>query len=99
VTSVTIEEFRAHVDKYLADAASSDVVLTHDGKPWLVLRAIAAEQDDDSAAFAHSAEFWQMIRERRHEQGIPWDEARKDLGFDQVERGPIGLEMPPAEEG
>jgi hypothetical protein len=85
--TVSIEEFRAHLDKYLADAASRDVILTHEGKPWLVLRAVASEADEDSTAFGRSPEFWEMIRERRREQGIPWEEARKELGLEQGETG------------
>jgi hypothetical protein len=80
--TVSVEEFRAHLDEYLADAASRDVILTHDGKPWLVLRAIASEEDEGSTAFTRSPEFWRMIQERRQEQGIPWEEARKELELD-----------------
>jgi PHD/YefM family antitoxin component YafN of YafNO toxin-antitoxin module len=84
--TVSVEEFRAHLDEYLADAARSDVILTNEGKPWLVLRAIASD-DEDSATFARSPEFREMIRERRQEQGIRWEEARKELGLDQGEAG------------
>jgi hypothetical protein len=83
--TVTIEEFRARLDECLADAASRDVILTHEGKPWLVLRAFGSHEEEDSTAFTGSAEFWQMIHERRQEQGIPWEEARKELGLDQTE--------------
>jgi hypothetical protein len=51
------------------------------------LKAITAENDDDSTSFTQSAEFWQMIRERRQEQGISWEEARKELGLDREETG------------
>lgn len=85
--TVTVEEFRARLDEYLADAASREVILTHEGKPWLVLRAFRAGDDEDSAAFSGSPEFWQMIHERRQEKGIPWQEARKELGLDEEEDG------------
>jgi antitoxin (DNA-binding transcriptional repressor) of toxin-antitoxin stability system len=81
--TVSVEEFRAHLDDYLADAASRDLILTQEGKPWIVLRAIASEEDEDSTALARSPEFWQMIRARRQEQGIPWEQARKELELDQ----------------
>ena len=29
-----------------------------------------------------SPEFWQMIRERRREEAIPWDEAKRRLDLD-----------------
>jgi antitoxin (DNA-binding transcriptional repressor) of toxin-antitoxin stability system len=83
MNTVSIEEFRAHLDEYLADAAKKDLILTNMGKPWLVLRAISPEQDADSTGLTRSPEFWQMIRERRQQQGIPWEEARKELGLDE----------------
>jgi prevent-host-death family protein len=64
--AVTVDEFRAHVDEYLAEAATDDVVLTQDGKPCLVLNSEA---------------FWKMIQERRQETGIPWEEAKKQLNL------------------
>jgi hypothetical protein len=36
----------------------------------------------DSARFANSAEFWQMIHDRRQEKGIPWEEAEKVLDLE-----------------
>jgi prevent-host-death family protein len=71
--TVSVEEFRAHIDEYLSDAANGEVIVTNGGKPWLVLRSITAEEA--------SPEFWQLIRQRRQESGIPWDEAKKDLGI------------------
>jgi prevent-host-death family protein len=82
MTTISVEEFRAHPDQYLADTAKGDVVLTQEGKPWVVLRAVDADQDRLSAAYANSPEFWRMIQERRREQGIPWQEARKQLDLD-----------------
>ena len=80
--TVTVDEFRDHPDQYLAEAAQGDVVLTQDGEPWVVLRSVASDQDRLSLAYAESPEFWQMIRERRHEPAVPWDEAKKQLGLD-----------------
>jgi antitoxin (DNA-binding transcriptional repressor) of toxin-antitoxin stability system len=82
--TVTIEEFRARLDECLADAASRDVILTNEGKPWLVLHAIGSPKEQDSTAFTASSEFWRMIHERRREQGIPWEEARKELDQDET---------------
>lgn len=69
--TVSVEEFRSHVDQFLEETARGDVVLTRDGKPWVVIRAVADELDSDSAAVVNSTEFWQMIQRRRQEQGIP----------------------------
>jgi len=82
MTTVSIDEFRAHPDHYLAEAAKGDVILTQDGQPWVVLRAVDDDQDRISAAYADSPQFWQIIRQRRQEQGIPWEEARKQLDLD-----------------
>ena len=79
MTTVSIEEFRAQVDSYLAAAARDTVVVTQDGKPWIVLHAA---DDNGDAAFEQSPAFWRLIHERRNEQGIPWEEARKQLDLD-----------------
>ncbi len=79
MTTVSVEEFRAHPDKYLAETTKGDVVLTQDGKAWVVLRAVDDDQDRLSAAYASSPEFWQMIQQRRQEPGIPWEVARQQL--------------------
>ena len=79
MTTVSVQEFRLHPDKYLAEAAKGDVVLTQDGEPWVVLRGVDEDQDRLSAAYANSPEFRRMIQERRKEHGIPWAEARKQL--------------------
>jgi prevent-host-death family protein len=79
MTSVSIEEFRADPDQYLAEAAKGDVILTQNGQPWVVLRAVEDDQERLSAAYANSPEFWQMIQQRRKEQGIPWEKARAQL--------------------
>jgi len=82
LTTITIEEFRAHPDRYLAETAKGDVVLTQAGQPWVVLRAVVDDQDRLSTAYANSPEFWQMIQQRRQEQTIPWEEARQQLGLE-----------------
>ena len=81
--TITLEEFRAQLDRYLAETADDDVVLTRDGKPWIVLRAVGNGLEADSDLFAHSPEFWQMIHQRRQEEGIPWEEARGLLDLDE----------------
>jgi antitoxin (DNA-binding transcriptional repressor) of toxin-antitoxin stability system len=80
--TISVEEFRDHPDQYLAETAQGDVVLTQDGQPWVVLRAVDDDQDRLSAAYANSPEFRHMIQQRRQEQGIPWDEARQQLDLE-----------------
>lgn len=79
MTNVSLNDFRLHVDRYLAAAATGDVVVTQDGEPWIVLRAVEDDQDRLSAVYANSPEFRRLIEERRREQSIPWDEAKKQL--------------------
>jgi hypothetical protein len=43
----------------------------------------AEEEDEEWATEMHkSPEFWEMIRQRRREPTIPWDEAMRELGLD-----------------
>jgi antitoxin (DNA-binding transcriptional repressor) of toxin-antitoxin stability system len=79
VTVVSVEEFRAHLDQYLEATVQGEVVLTRGGKPIAILHALPENGDQDSDPFVGSDEFWRMIRLRRQEQGIPWEEARKQL--------------------
>ena len=88
MTTVTIEEFRAHLDDYLADASRRDVILTNQGKPWIVLRAIDAQPAHQTDEISGSAAFWQMIQDRRKESGIPWEEAKKDLDLEDSDGVP-----------
>ena len=82
MTTVSVQEFRLHPDQYFAATEKGDVVLTQNGEPWVVLRAVDDDQDRLSAAYANSPEFWRMIQQRRQEQGIPWDQAKKQLDRD-----------------
>lgn len=77
--TVDVEVFRQHPDQYLADAAQGDVILTQDGEPWVVLRAVGDDQDRLSAAYANSPDFHAMIQERRAETAIPWEKAKQEL--------------------
>lgn len=79
MTNVPLNDFRLHLDHYLAAAAMGDVVVTQDGEPWIVLRAVEDDQDRLSAVYANSPEFRRLIEERRREQSIAWDEAKKQL--------------------
>lgn len=83
MTTVNLHDFTLHPDKYLAATAIGDVVVTQDGEPWVVLRAVENDQDRLSATYAHSAEFRELIKQRREEQAIPWNEAKKQLDLGQ----------------
>jgi prevent-host-death family protein len=79
MTTISVEELRANLDRYLATAATEDIVVTRDGKPFVVLQAVPENGDADAALLGKSEAFWEMVRQRRQEPGIPWNEARKQL--------------------
>jgi hypothetical protein len=52
-------------------------------KEGQVIEFALEEEDEEWAAEMHrSPEFWEMIRQRRREPTIPWDEAMRELGLD-----------------
>lgn len=44
--------------------------------------ALEPEDEEWAAEMYKSPEFWEMIRQRRSEEAIPWDEAMRQLGLD-----------------
>lgn len=79
MTLVSLEDFRANVDAYVAATANGDVILTRDGKPCAMLCATPTELPEGDSEFGRSPEFWKMIRERRQEATISWHEALEQL--------------------
>ena len=47
--SVTLEDFRSHVDDYLSQVNHEDVVLTREGEPFAVLKGVAQSAANSSA--------------------------------------------------
>ncbi len=47
--SVTLEDFRSHLDDYLSQVNREDVVLTREGEPFAILKGLAqpAEREAD----------------------------------------------------
>lgn len=82
--TVSVEEFRDHLDQYLAETAAADVVLTQNGEPWVVLRSIGRDEDRLSETSQNLPEFWQMIQRRRQENVIRWGDAKRQLNLDAV---------------
>jgi hypothetical protein len=82
--TITIElhQFRDQLDQALAEAEHGAVIVTRYGNPWFVLHTVSEDWDAESAALARSPEFWEMISRRRREVGIPWEEAKRELGLD-----------------
>ena len=80
--TIELDQFRDHLDQALAETEHGGVIVTRQGKPWIVLHALTEDWDAESAALAQSPEFWEMISQRRREVGIPWEEAKRQLDLD-----------------
>ena len=75
--SVQVEDFQAHLDRFLHEVQDETIVITRNGKPCAVVHGV--EGDLETAELAHSKEFWAMIEQRRNEPTIPWDDAKSQL--------------------
>ena len=82
MTTVSAKDFTRQPNEYLAETAKGDVIITQDGEPWIVLRAVEQDVDRLSASFAASPEFHRLIEDRRQEPAIPWEDAKKQLGLE-----------------
>ena len=82
IEMMELDQFRDQLEETLAEAARGGVIVTRDGKPWIVLHHVTEDWDAESAALAQSTGFWEMIRQRRGEPAIPWDESKRQLGVD-----------------
>jgi hypothetical protein len=159
--TIELDQFRDRIDQALAEAERGNLILTREGKPWIVMRAVSqdrdagllsgpvgrgpsaggvhdagkdsvsligktvswarqylgegftippeamalvdgnrvaedfvllqgqileftdeAEDEDWAAGLYRSPEFWEMLRQRRRETAIPWEEAKRRLGID-----------------
>jgi len=159
--TIELDQFRDRLDQALAEVEQGALILTRQGKPWIVMRAVTHDRDaqilsealsrgetvsapssahEDSVSLigktvlwvrkylgevfeilpeaitlvdgkrvsddfvleqgqileftdedgdedwadelSKSPEFWEMIHERRREEGIPWDEAMRRLDID-----------------
>jgi prevent-host-death family protein len=83
MTTITVDQLREHLEEYLAETARGDVIVTHAGKPWVILRAVSLDRDEGSESLAHSSEFWDLIHRRRQEPDIPWEEAKSQLDLNE----------------
>jgi hypothetical protein len=75
--SIDAGQLAANVDQYLRDSLSEAIIVTQAGRPCAVLQGLA--YDDEQLKLANSPTFWAMIKERRSQPTIPWDEAKQRL--------------------
>ena len=80
--TIELDQFRDRLDQALAETDHGCVIVTRQGKPWVIVQSVSEDWDEESAALARSPEFWEMIRQQRREPTIPWDEAMRELGLD-----------------
>jgi hypothetical protein len=80
--TIELDQFRDQLDQALAESEDGAVIVTRQGKPWMIMHPLPEDWDAESAVVAQSAEFWEMIRDRRREVAVPWDEAKRELGLD-----------------
>jgi hypothetical protein len=59
-------------------AQTDNVVIVRDGTPIALMFGIHG-YDLEDMELCLSREFWQMIRERRQQPTIPWEEAKRRL--------------------
>ena len=79
---VSTEEFREHLDQYLAFAAREEIVLTENGQPYVLMQGISDSEDMGSDEWESSPDFWNMIHQRRQEQTMRWEQAKQQLALD-----------------
>jgi hypothetical protein len=79
---VSTEEFRKLVDQYLASAAREEIVLTENDHPPILLQGLSDSEGNKSDSWESSPDFWDMIRQRRREQSLCWQEAKRQLALE-----------------
>lgn len=77
---VTLEEAEKRLSQLLAEAENEAIVILKEGKPVGLLSAWP-DLDQESLDRASSSSFWRMIQARRSEKGIPWEDAKIQLGL------------------
>ena len=78
---VTVKQLAEQVATILDIAQTERVVVLQNGRPSAVVLGVKYKDEEDYALERDSA-FWQMIRERRKRNKlIPWEEAKKRLGW------------------
>lgn len=75
--SVEAGQFAENVDQYLQQSLTERIVVTQEGKPCAVV--LGLNYDDEQLQLVDSAEFWEMIRERREGPTTPWEAAKQQL--------------------
>lgn len=78
--SVTLRDARADIEAVLDAAQKERILITREGKRSAVVVGVES-YDEEDWELANSAEFWQMIEDRRRNpgRGIPIEEVKVRL--------------------
>lgn len=85
--SVTLEDFRSHLDDYLSQVNREDVVLTREGEPFAVLKGLAQPTDreagltEDRRKELEETRLWLVASDRALRE--LWDN-EEDAVYDQL---------------
>ena len=75
---IAVEELSNGIESLLKEAQKERVLLTRQGKPCAVLFGLE-NLDEEDWQLARSADFWQMIQERRKGPLIPLVDVKRRL--------------------
>jgi antitoxin (DNA-binding transcriptional repressor) of toxin-antitoxin stability system len=76
--TIDVADLQKDLQAYLDEIDRETIVVTRQGKPCAVIHGVG--DDLETAELSHSAQFWQMIEQRRREPTIPWEKAKQELG-------------------
>ena len=85
--SVTLEDFRSHLDDYLSQVSREDVVLTREGEPFAVLKGLTQPTDrevgltEDRRKELEETHLWLAASDRALRE--LWDN-EEDAVYDQI---------------
>jgi hypothetical protein len=65
---ITFEQLPVEIQQVLEDVATKRVLVVRNDVPFAVVAGVGFKDEED-LELEESAEFWQMIEERRHEAG------------------------------
>ena len=74
----SLAEFRAHPDRFIEDAQGEDLLVTEDGEPVALVLGVRLKDQEDRD-YENDPAFWEMIRQRRAEVPIPWEQVEAEL--------------------
>src|SRR5262249_25082827 len=64
---ISVEQLPSEFQKLLEDIERRRILLLRNGQPFAVVSSVG-NKDEEDLDLEESSEFWQMIRDRRHEE-------------------------------